>query len=125
MATQPLHGGGGQSILTSSSTATGDWYRVTPKLGKLTFQATHTGTSVGATVGSTTVIEVSNDGVNALDTVAGTISLSGDSPKSDGFTIDGHWEYVRAKINSVAATTAGSAGTGFAITVNVSAQVRS
>lgn len=122
MATQQLHSPGGQSILTSSSTATGDWYRVNPKLGKLTFQVVHTGTSVGATVGSTVVIEVSNDGVNALGTEAGTVALSGDSPKSDGFALDAHWEYVRAKIQSVAATSAGSAGSGFAINVAVSAQ---
>lgn len=122
MATQQLHSPGGQSILTSSSSGAGDWYRVNPKLGKLTFQVTHTGTSVGATVGSTTVIEVSNDGVNAVGTVAGTVAFSGDSPQSNGFALDAHWEYVRAKIQSVAATSAGSVGTGFAINVNVSAQ---
>ena len=62
MATQQLHSPGGQSILTSSSSGAGDWYRVNPKLGKLTFQVTHTGTSVGATVGSTTVMAMVSPG---------------------------------------------------------------
>ena len=121
MATQQLQSPGGQVILTSSSTGAGDWHRVHSKLTKLTFQVTHTGTSVGATVGSTTVIEVSNDGVNANATVLGTVGLVGTSVAADGFATDMHWEYVRAKINSVQAATAGSTGNTFAIAVTVSA----
>jgi len=124
MSTNVL-GPGPNLILTSSSTGAGDWHRVHPKLGKLTFQVLHTGTSAGATVGSTTVIEASNDGSNALGTVLGTVGLAGDTPQSDGFTIDANWSYVRAKINSVVAATAGSTGNGFAIAVHCSAQLRS
>lgn len=120
-----LQSPGGQVILASSSTGAGDWYRVHPKLGKLTFQVTHTGTSVGTTIGSTTVIEASNDGVNALATVLGTIAIAGSDVKADGFATDAHWEYIRAKINSVQAATAGSTGTTFGISVAVSAEMRS
>lgn len=121
-------GPGPNLILTSSSSGAGNWHRVHPKLGKLTFQVVHTGTSVGATgttVGSTTVIEASNDGVNPLATVLGTVAFSGDSPQSDGFTIDANWSYIRAKINSVAAASAGSTGSAFGIVVTCSAQLRS
>ena len=127
MSTNVL-GPGPNLILSSSSSGAGDWHRVHPKLGKLTFQVVHTGTSVGATgttVSSTTVIEASNNGVNALDTVLGTIVFAGDSPQSNGFTIDANWSYVRAKINSVAAASAGSTGSSFGIAVTCSAQLRS
>ena len=40
---------------------------------------------------------------------------------ADGLATDMHWEYVRAKINSVQAATAGSTGNTFAIAVTVSA----
>lgn len=123
-----LQSPGGQVILASSSTGAGDWYRVHPKLGKLTFQVTHNPTSIGATgttVSSTTVIEASNDGVNALGTVLGTVALAGDGVQSNGFATDAHWEYVRAKINSVGAASAGSTGAGFGISVSVSAEMRS
>lgn len=125
MTTKQLHSASGQVILASSSTGAGDWYRVNQKLGKLTFQVTHNPTSIGATVSSTTVIEASNDGVNALGTVLGTVALAGDNVQANGFAVDAHWEYVRAKINSVGAASAGSTGTGFGISVSVSAQLRS
>jgi len=121
-----LQSPGGQVILQSSSTGAGEWYRVHPKLGNLSFQWTHLGTSVGASVSSTLVVEASNDGVNALGTPLGTVVFGGgQSPASDGFTTAMHYEYVRAKINSVGASTAGSAGTSMTITCTVSAQMRS
>lgn len=120
-----LQSPGVQNILNSSSTGPGSWYRVHHKLGKLTFQVTHQGTSVGTTIGSTTVIQASNDGINALATLLGTVGIAGSDAKADGFAIDSHWEYVRAQINSVQAATAGSTGTGFGISVQVSAQLRS
>lgn len=119
-----LQSPGVQTILASSSTGPGAWYRVHHKLGNLTFQAVHTGSSVGTTVGSTTVIEASNDGINPLATVLGTIGLAGSDVASDGFTVNTNWQYVRAKINSVQAATAGSTGTTFGIAVQVSAQLR-
>lgn len=113
------------TILNSSSTGAGEWYRVHPKHSNLTFQVVHTGTSVGATVASTTVIEASNDGVNALSTPLATIALSGDSGISLGVAIDANWQYVRAKYNSIQASTAGSAGSAFAVKTVVSSQIRS
>ena len=127
MSTNVL-GPGPNLILSSSSSGAGDWHRVHPRLGNLTFQVLHVGCSVGATgttVSSTVVIEASNDGSNALATVLGTFAISGDSPQSDGFTADANWSYIRAKINSVGAASAGSTGSNFAISVRVSAQLRS
>lgn len=115
---------GVQSILQSSSTGPGAWYRVHSKLSNLTFQVVHTGTSVGTTVGSTTIIQASNDGVNPLATVLGTIGVAGSDVASDGFTINAGWQYVRAQINSVQAATVGSTGTTFGVNVLVSAQLR-
>ena len=125
MAVQHLQSPGGQVILTSSSTGPGDWYRVHPKLGLLTFQVTHTATSVGASLSSTVVIEGSNDGVNAMATVLGTIVFAGASVQSDGFATNNHPEYIRAKYNGIGAATAGSTGSTFAIVTTVSAQLRS
>lgn len=67
-----------------------------------TFQATVTGTGV---VTATVDIEVSNDGTNWLDTVAGTITLSGDTTHSDGFTTtSAPWKYVRANVTAISGT---------------------
>lgn len=92
----------------STSTGAGKWYRVHPNRGKLTFQVTHTGSSDGATVQSTVLIQASNDGVNPLLTTAGstvdalgTVVLNGGSPQSAGFAIDASWEYVRAYVNAL------------------------
>ena len=92
----------------TTSTGPGNWFRVHPNRGKLTFQAIHSGTSVGVTVQSTIHIQASNDGVNPLLTTAGTtvdalgtIVLNGGSPQSAGFAIDASWEYIRASINAI------------------------
>ncbi len=90
-----------QTILNSSSTGPGSWYRVHPSIRNITFQTLQTGSSVGVTVASTSYIEVSNDGTNALATKAATIAFNGGSPQSDGFSLDAHYEYVRANINSI------------------------
>lgn len=118
-----LQSAGAQAILQSSSTGAGDWYRVHHKIAKLTFQVVHTATSAGASVSSTTVIEASNDGINPLGTVLGTVALAGDTLASDGFAIDTHWEYIRAKFNGIGAATAGSTGPTFGIEVFVSPHI--
>ncbi len=110
-----IYSPGPQTILNSSSTGSGSWYRLHPSVRNVTFQALQPGSSVGVTVGSTIYVEVSNDGVNALATKAGTIAFNGASPQSDGFTMDAHFEYVRATINSVTTTSS-------AISVIASAQ---
>lgn len=91
----------------ATTTVTGDWkYKDAPKA---TIQATVSGTGA---VGATVVIEVSNDGVNALGTSAGTITLSGTTSASDGFVTDSSWKYIRARITAVS-------GTGAAVSVNM------
>lgn len=98
-----LNSAGPTTILNSSSSGYGNWFRVHPKLRELTFQAVHTGSSVGATVASTIIVQASNDGVNPLQTTAGstvdalgTIVLNGGSPQSAGFAINAGWQFVRA-----------------------------
>lgn len=67
-----------------------------------TFQATVVGT--GAVTASVD-IEVSNDGTYWVDTVAGTISLSGTTSHSDGFTTtEAPWKYVRANVTAISGT---------------------
>lgn len=104
-----LQNAGPVTILNSSSSGYGEWYRVHPKMRKLTFQALHEsiGAGAGTTVQSTIYIQGSNDGTNALGTTAGTtlsnlgtIVLNGGSPQSDGFAIDASWAYIRAGLNS-------------------------
>lgn len=121
-----LNGPGPTNILSTTAQSTGSWYRVHPKMSNLTFQVVHTGTSVGATVGSTTIIEGSNDGVNALATPLGTVALSSNSGTNDGFTINAGWAFVRARVGSLAATSAGATVPGsYNLSVQVSASMRS
>lgn len=95
-----LYSPGPQTIFSSSSTGAGNWYRLHPQVRNVTFQCLQVGSSVGVTVGSTVYIEVSNDGVNALATKPITVAFNGASPQSDGATLDAHYEYVRANLNS-------------------------
>lgn len=67
------------------------------------FQATVSGTGV---VTATIDIEYSNDGTNVLDTVGGTITLSGTTSHTDGFTSDCPWKYVRANVTAISGTNA-------------------
>lgn len=108
------------TILDTSSTGAGSWYRVHPKMENLTIHVVQNGTSAGATASSTTVIEASNDGVNPLGTVLGTVALSSNSGTGDGFAVSAHWQYIRAKLNSIGAASAGATGTTAAVKVLVS-----
>ena len=95
-----LQAGGNQSILNSSSSGAGCGYRVQPQVRPISFPANASGG--GATIGSTIIIQGSNDGVNPIGTILGTIALnSATNTASDGFSIDAHWEYVRAQVNSL------------------------
>jgi hypothetical protein len=83
----------------TTTTATGNWYyKDAPKAA---IQAVVAGTGA---VTATIVVEVSNDGVNAISTALGTISLSGTTTSSDGFTTDAPWKYVRARITALTGT---------------------
>jgi hypothetical protein len=76
---------------------------------KATFQATVVGTGA---VSATVTIEYSNDGTNVCSTVGGTISLSGTTSASDGFTSDAPWKFCRANVTAIS-------GTGATVTVTM------
>jgi hypothetical protein len=92
----------------TTTTATGSWYwKDAPKSA---IQASVVGTGA---VSATIILEVSNDGVNAVSTALGTITLTGTTSVSDGFTTDAPWKYLRARITAVS-------GTGATVNVNMS-----
>jgi len=87
----------------ATTTATGSWVKCYG-LGQ-TYQAVANGTS-GA-FSATVVIEVSNDGTNAIATPLGTIVLSGTATTaaSDGFTTGiAPWAWVRARVTAISGT---------------------
>ena len=84
-----------QVILQASGTATGPW--IPRGFAQATFQASVTGTG---TVGASVRIEASNDGIAAVDTPLGTITLSGANSHSDGFASLAAWDFVRAVISA-------------------------
>lgn len=113
MAFTTLLPGGGPTIMrNSTATGAGSWFRVHPRADKITFQFTHVGTTVGATVQSTSFIQGSNDGVNPLLTTGGTtiealgtVIFDGGSPQSAGITLDRNWAFVRVNTNSLSTGT--------------------
>lgn len=87
---------------------TGGWvYKDSPQ------SAIH-GVVVGTgAVGCTITLQVSNDAVYPLSTALGTITLSGTTFASDGFTTNAPWKYIRAVVSA-------SSGTISSITCNMS-----
>lgn len=82
-----------------TSTTTGSFvYKVGPYA---TFQANVVGTGA---VSATVVIECSNDGTYAVATALGTITLSGTTSSTDGFTTNAPWKYVRARVTAISGT---------------------
>lgn len=80
-------------------TGTGTWrYKDSPNA---TFQGVVTGTGA---VTATINIEYSNDGINAISTTGGTITLSGTTSSSDGFTSSSPWKFVRANVTTLTGT---------------------
>jgi hypothetical protein len=97
-----IHPAGTTNILASSSTGPGSWFRLHPAVRAPTVQMTLTGSSVGVLISGVANIEVSNDGINPCQTLAGTITLSSlASPTADGFALVAHWEYMRANLQSI------------------------
>ncbi len=73
----------------TKTTLTGNWmYKDAPK----------SAIQVVADKSATVVFDVSNDGVNAVATVLGTVTLA--AAGSDGFTTDAPWKYIRARVTS-------------------------
>ena len=68
-----------------------------------TFQAWVTGTGA---VTATIVVDCTNDDTlqNWCSTPLGTITLSGTTSSSDGFTTTAPWKYVRARITAISGT---------------------
>ena len=91
-----------------TTTGAGSWlYKDSPNA---TFQGTVVGTGA---VTATITIEVSNDALYTVSTVAGTITLSGTTSHSDGFvTSNAPWKYVRANVTAIS-------GTGATVTVTM------
>lgn len=85
----------------TSAPTTGSWvYKDAPNTG---IQVVVAGTG---TVTATVVIEVSNDGTHAMDTLAGTVTLSGTTSDSDGFAIMTPWKFIRARVTAISGTNA-------------------
>lgn len=85
----------------TATTATGSWmFKDAPNAS---YQATITGTG---TVTATIILEVSNDGVNAVSTALGTITLTGTTTASDGLTTSAPWKYIRARVTAISGTDA-------------------
>jgi len=78
---------------TVAATVTGDWmFKDAPK----------SSIQVVASDAATVVLEVSNDGINAVATPLGTVTLA--AAGSDGFTTDAPWKYVRARVTANSGT---------------------
>lgn len=105
-----IQGAGQNYILQSTSSAAfGNWVPVHPSIRNITFQAVETGSSALVSVSGSVSVQASNDGVNPIATTLGVITFSSAaSPGSDGFSIDAHWNYVRAYINSGNTQSSGS-----------------
>lgn len=102
-STNYLQGAGQFSVFNSSSTGAGGWCGIHPNIRNVTLQTVQTGSSVGALVSSVMQVQLSNDGVNPIATLAGTITLSSAaSPGADGFSIDAHWNFIRGNLQSAA-----------------------
>lgn len=100
-----------QIVLLDAATGTGAGAGVPLGFALAAFQATVAGTGA---VTATVNIEVSNEprGSSQSWLVAGTITLSGTTTASDGFTINSPWKFVRANLTAVS-------GTGAAVTVRM------
>lgn len=90
----------------NSTTATGSSTAVYKESVYSTFQAIVTGTGA---VGATVVIECSNEEATGQGTKAnwltlGTITLTGTTTATDGFTSTAPWRFVRARVSAVSGT---------------------
>lgn len=111
-----IQSGGLNYIYQSTTTGAGSWVPVHPAVRGMTLQGTFSGSSAGVLQTGTIQIQVSNDGVNPLATLAGTISVTSiATPAVDGFAMDAHWNFIRANQTLVSTTTGSTAN----ITVSV------
>ena len=92
-------------ITTAAPTAGTPIYKDSPYAA---IQAIVTGTGA---VSATVAIQASNEdatwtGTNANWITIGTISLSGTTTATDGFTTDAPWKYLRANVTAISGTNA-------------------
>jgi hypothetical protein len=87
--------------VNATTTSTGDWVLKESPLTSI--QAAVVGTGA---VAATIIIDCSNDGTYACSTPLGTITLSGTTSNSDGFTTNAPWKYVRYRITAISGTSA-------------------
>ena len=109
MANVRVSSGAVRELLGSGVTTTSTGGAVYKDSPYSTFQAIVVGTGA---VTATVVFDVSNDSVNWCTTVLGTITLSGTTSSSDGFTTTAPWKYVRARVTAIS-------GTGATVTANI------
>lgn len=109
---------------TAGSTQTvGAWFALSPHAARMGFQAVLQTASAGATAGTTVFIEVANStAYGALATKGQTIAIAATTDlvtEGAGFssTMDRQWGYVRANMNSLTSSTAGSAGSPSVIVI--------
>ena len=99
-----------------STSATGSWYQVHPTLGRLGIQVIGVASSAGATMGTTVFIDVTNSTAYASTAHALTFALTNSTTDfvSDfsglPTTFERAWNFIRANMNSLTTSTAGSAG---------------
>src|SRR3990172_4847213 len=110
----------GPTVLLGPTTvvSTGNWFRVHPQLSNWGFGINQTGSSVGATVTSSGVIEASFDAVTPCEETLATWSLDGPAAGSPGASfigiqssLQGQYPYIRARMVTITASSAGAAGT--------------
>lgn len=78
---------------TVAATFTGGWvFKDAPK----------TGVQVVATAAATVVLEVSNDGINAISPPLATFTLA--AAGSEGTLTDAPWKYIRARVTANSGT---------------------
>ena len=116
----------------TTAVSTGNWFKVSPKLTKWAFGIDQTGSSARSTVNSSGVIEVSFDAVTPCETVLGTWSLDGPAAGSPGAellvipsSLQGQFPYVRARIVTIGASSAGASGTPGGVQVTMCTQQQS
>ena len=114
-----LQTAGPVTILASSAGSTssvGSWYQIHPAMGRIGVQVIGVASSAGATMGTTVYIEVSNSTAYASSAKALTFNLTNSTTDyvSDfsglPTTHERAWQFIRANMNSLTTSTAGSAG---------------
>jgi len=117
----PVINGSGTILSQSGTTAaTGDWHHIPGNFGNPSWQLVLEASSAGATAGTTVYIEVANSTAEyavrvhtmSLTCTTDTVSTGGSLA---GSTYQGAWRLIRAVMNSMSSSTAGSAGSPSAV----------